>query len=411
MASAISNHNRKDVYMVKTQDFRTRTEFKPVVNPNLEGITIIAIDMGYSGVKTVSEAGAMSVPYYAKDLGINPEITSASMRPEDILYRNSVSKHIWRVGKSAQELVGQSDTNDTNGELVARYRYQTEMFQILLETNIGLALIHNGYRKPEDLKTNIVIQTGLPPAYLEEDAELLKDAFVGKHKFAVKTQETGVYIQFEFELTSGNVEVMSQPKGTLMSLIVDDKGCPNEYIGIFEDNGVIIDIGYGTLDKFEFKGGTVTSKESFKAYSMEAVLKRTADKIKEKYGVNLRASAMQNCLETGTVKVCKRIKGMPPVSKNEDFTELLQEANKEVCMEAMEKILNTCDVTDYKFMVITGGTAAAWENYIREYFSGIEGLRILRGDENANIGMTYANVRGYYFQQYLKQLKRRNKVA
>ncbi len=397
--------------MINTKDFRTKTEYKRTNNPHVEGVSIIAIDIGYSGIKTAYEDGFFCIPYYAKDLGINPELTSMEMKEGDVFYRNAHNKHIWKVGKSAQELVSQSDTNDYDGELVSRYRYQSEMYEVALETAIGLALIHKGYRSPKDLNGDLVIQTGLPPAYLDEDTELIKDAFKGRHCFSLKVPETKEYIQFDFELSSGNISVMSQPKGTLMSLIMNDDGTPSDYVNIFDKNGAIIDIGYGTLDLFEIRGRSVSGKESFTAFSMKSVLERTSEKIKEKYGVKLRSSSMQNCLESGYVKIFKRIKGMPPKAKNVDFSELLEEANREVCNEALEKLLNSFDFSEYKYIVLTGGTAAAWEKYIREYFSGMDELKIILGDENTHIGMTYANVRGYYFQQYRIQLKKRMKVA
>ena len=396
--------------MITAKEYQTRTEFKPLNSPSVEGVTIIATDIGYSGVKTYCESGVFCTPYYAKDLGINPEMLSGSLSPEEILYRDAETKHIWRVGKTAQALVSQSDTNDCDGELVSRYRYHTTMFRISLETAIGLALIHNGYREPKDLNGTIAIQTGLPPAYIEEDTELIKDAFVGKHRFSLKVSETGQYVQFDFELTSGCVDVMSQPKGTLMNLMVDDNGNLDSLIKTFSENGAILDIGYGTLDFFEITERSISNKESFTKFSMNSVLKKTSEKIKEKFGVKLRASAMQNCLETGKVRVCKRVKGRPPVIKSEDFTDLLQEASREICAEAMEQVTNTFDFSNYKYIVITGGTAAAWESYIREYFAEMD-IILIRGDENTNIGMTYSNVRGYYFNQLTAQRKRKARCA
>jgi len=393
--------------MNATKNYRTRTEFRPLNNPTIPGVTIIATDIGYSGVKTFCESGVFCIPYYAKDLGVNPELMNGPLDADEIFYRDAETKHIWRVGKTAQALVSQSDTNDYDGELVSRFRYHTDMYKISLETAIGLALIHNGYREPKDLTDTLQIQTGLPPAYIKEDTEMIKEAFVGKHKFSLKVAETSHYVQFEFELTSGSVGVMSQPRGTLMSLMIDDAGNPDKLAKIFADDGAILDIGYGTLDFFEITKKSITNKESFIKYSMVSVLRRTSEKIMEKFGVSLRSSAMQNALETGTVKVCKRFRDRPPVIKKEDFSDLLLESSREICKDAMKKVTNSFDFSKYKYVVLTGGTAAAWEPFIREYFSEMEELILLRGDENTDIGMMYSNVRGYYFQQYMAQQKKR----
>lgn len=51
----------------------------------------------------------------------------------------------------------------------------------------------------------------------------------------------------------------------------------------------------------------------------------------------------------------------------------------------------------YDYLVLTGGTGAAWEPYIREYFKDMDRLSIVMGNENCpDTDVIFCNVRGYY---------------
>ena len=76
-------------------------------------------------------------------------------------------------------------------------------------------------------------------------------------------------------------------------------------------------------------------------------------------------------------------------------------------MEALKTIdgfYNYLQNQDY--LVITGGTGAAWFNYIKEYYKDLETLTIIDGASNDNLPSIFSNVRGYYMQQ-LNNLKKK----
>ena len=60
----------------------------------------------------------------------------------------------------------------------------------------------------------------------------------------------------------------------------------------------------------------------------------------------------------------------------------------------MDNIYN--NLIDYDYLVITGGTGDAWRNIITEYYSGMESLKIIIGNQNDMLPTIFSNVRGYY---------------
>ena len=52
---------------------------------------------------------------------------------------------------------------------------------------------------------------------------------------------------------------------------------------------------------------------------------------------------------------------------------------------------------DYQYLILTGGTAAAWSDQLKDAFSQIESLTVIDGNTNCpDLDMIFCNVRGYY---------------
>jgi plasmid segregation protein ParM len=60
---------------------------------------------------------------------------------------------------------------------------------------------------------------------------------------------------------------------------------------------------------------------------------------------------------------------------------------------------------DHDYLVVTGGTGAAWNAYIKDYYKGLSNLTIIAGNQNDNIPYIFSNVRGYYMY-LVSKLKR-----
>lgn len=375
--------------MIETMDYRTKTLMLETANVTVDDFWPIAIDIGYSSVKGFSPNSIFAFPAYAKNLKKNPKFYG-ELKDDEILYRDGDTGEIWRVGRSAQEMVDDLDTEDSEGELFGRTRYFSQLFKVLLRTGLALGMLSN--RAGEYNGKPIYVQTGLPPKYLDEDKEYLIETLSGTHEFAIKTSRTQNYVNMKINLPEKNIEVMSQPEGTLMNLVLDDngKGRPNSR-SLFQSNVIIFDAGFGTLDLFDIKNRKSSSKETFSQFGMREILERTMQKIKKRDEVALSPSAMQNALETGTVLIKKR-NGIKLSSKRQSFADLLEISSEEVCREAIEKVINVYSgLFEYNYLVLTGGTSAAWEKYIREYFQDVEDLMVIIGNEYSR-NATYADL-------------------
>ena len=353
----------------------------------------IALDIGYSGVKGMSPNMVFCFPSFARRFS-GQTIAFGEPDPDEIQYRDE-NGAVWFVGKAAQNILASDDSNDSLHSLYGRNRYFSPMFTVLARTGLGLDMMDNEFGDPKDKA--LFLQTGLPPAYLKSDVRDLKEVLCGHHVFDLRVGGSA-WKHFDFELSEDSIRVMAQPMGSLLSAALsnDAKMIP-ESAKYFNSNVMVFDAGFGTVDIYSVKNRNVESSESYDDLGMKAVLMTTADKIFEKYGVEVPVHAMQKCLREGYVKSFDR-KTMR--TRNEDFSDILEEATKKVCMDAIERLKQSYNfLLDYDYLLITGGTGAAWQEIISNHFSGMESLHIITGNQNDALSHIFSNVRGYYYYQ------------
>lgn len=376
--------------MINTKDFKTKTIMKQKQNVGTDKAWVVAMDIGYSSVKAISKNGLFSFPAFA----IRRREDKTTIGPaanEDIQYRDE-NNVIWDVGSMALSSLNQNDNSNSEEMLYSRNRYSSPMFLVL--ARVGIALGIQSYSKLDSKGSNLVLQTGLPPAYLKSDSKILKKILSGEHKFYLKVGD-GNWKKYEFDLNENNIKIMSQPMGSLFSVIYDENGKEMpDGIEFMTNNVLIFDGGFGTLDTFEIRNRTVGTMQTFDFLGMKAVLHRASDVIYKKYDEEIAVSAMQKNLETGDFSCYDPDKNK---SVRYGITEILDAANKEICNEAMTQIRQIYNnLIDYKYLLVTGGTGDAWFEMIKEYFSGIEGLKVIAANRNTNIPQIFSNVRGYY---------------
>lgn len=126
---------------------------------------------------------------------------------------------------------------------------------------------------------------------------------------------------------------------------------------------------------------------------MHEIFQRTVDGLK---GANITVLGMQSALRKGYVTILNK---RTMVNKKEHFEDLLEKNTKEVCMEAVQKLVSLYNyMQDHDFLIVTGGTGNAWYPMIKDYFRNMENLTILSANRNDKLlSNTYSNVRGYYF--------------
>ncbi len=382
--------------MIHSENFKTKTILLDRENPGQKGVWNIGLDIGYSAVKGFSPNTIYCFPAFAKKV---PDglISVAKERPTDIQYRNVKTGEIWNVGESAQDMAG---TNDSELATFGRQRYFSEMFRVIAEVGMAFGMLSNRFGQRGDKE--LFLQTGLPPEYREMDSDDLIQALSGEHNFEVKIG-TKDWKTFHFTLDPENIgKPMDQPMGTLYSVACNPSGRPSKDAAkFFGSNVLIMDAGFGTLDIYNISNGRIiTRPETIDNLAMKEIFKRTISDIAKKYKKELTITGMQKVLETGTVNIMekKTVDGrIRRCSSEVSFTDFLEKNNKDVCMEALDRICNTYDgLVEHKFLIITGGTCSAWNTLIKEYLSGMETLTIVSGAQNENLSPVFANARGYY---------------
>lgn len=390
--------------MKETSNFRTKTDFRRRNNGHIDGIWEVALDIGYSAVKLFSPNMVARFPSYAKR--VDPNFSFAGETPDkSILYKDLSTGEMWLVGEVAQNIMTSGDTSDSEASLYGRERYSSAMFHVLAEVGLGLAMqtveLTDKNGMPVTLspgKDKIVVQTGLPEKYMD-DEEDLKEALAGRHDFAIKIGD-GAWDEYSFNLELKNVFVISQPKGSLFSVCISKNGQFHQDASKYLSSSVIVfDAGFGTLDIFPINSGVVGSGETFSDLGMKRILQETSKGIKDTYKVDIPVPAMQKYLSTGTVRYMDK-KNF--TSKEYGFGDILAEASEKICEEAITRTAGVLNLLDYNYLIVTGGTGAAWYNQITEKFKNFDTLQIIKGSQNDDLPFVYANVRGYYFYRFNK---------
>lgn len=386
---------------MNTKKYRTKTQFLDRDNGRITGEWLIGIDLGYSAVKLFSPNSVDSFPSYARR--VNNDFQFAGKAPENaILYRDNSTKQLWLVGEVAQNTMETGDTSDSEATLYGRERYDSPLFKVIMQVGLGIGMLGNEYAAPAP-EDKIIIQTGLPQRYLDDDTELIIEAFAGEHNFSLKLGD-GEWMDFRLKIDAENVFVLSQPKGSLFSVCINQDGKFNQNAKKYLSSSVIVfDPGFGTLDLFPINSGVVGTGETYADLGMKRVLQETSRLIQDKYKTSIPVPAMQKYLEVGTVR-CFDKKNFS--SKEVPFDTLLAEASNKVCEEAIARMAGALNLVDYNYLIITGGTGAAWFHRIRDKFANFSTLTLLQGNCNdETLPGIYSNVRGYYYYRLSKRKK------
>lgn len=375
--------------MIRTDDFRTKTEYREKDNGKLPGIWEIAMDAGYSAVKHMGPNSYGRFPSFAKKS--NTKIQFAGAEPDTAIQYIGDDGSYWIVGDQAYSRLEKGDTSDSESVLFGRERYFSPIWKVITDVGLAMSLTSN---KVRSLETNdrIVLQTGLPERYLTDTGELT-DSLKGQHQFSLKVGRKP-WQRFSFYINEQDIYVMSQPKGTLYSVCMDKDGKPDPNARIYlQSSGLVFDPGFSTLDIFPIVNGAVGKGETFADLGMKRVLEDTAAKIYEKYHEMLTVPQLQKALADGVV----RHADMRTFTSTEyDFSSILEEVSHNVCDEAITRLASALPLSEYNYMIVTGGTGAAWFQQIEDKFKAFSTLKILKGNENDGLPLVYSNCRGYY---------------
>lgn len=381
-------------------NYKTKTEILERDNLPCNSCYPIAIDVGYSGVKGMSPCNVFCFPSFARK-----ETAAMIGNPEssDILYRDETGTYC--VGEMAVNGLAVNDTNNSLTSLYGRNRYYSSIFKILVRVGIAIGL-GQGIEGGWDATKPIFIQTGLPPAYRLSDTSYMIDAFSGKHVFQVKIGG-GPWKNYNFVLENKDISVIDQPLGSVFSASKKNDGST-----VILENGksyidsslLVMDGGFGTLDIYSVANRRITDIHTYDTFGMKNVFDMTAKQISRTYGVETHVHTLPKLLDSGKVTVFDRATRS---TREESFGTILDECSRKVCMNALSSIESTYnDLVDYEYLLVTGGTGAAWLDMIRDRYKGMSTLKIITGNQNdPNLDHIYNNVRGYYMRAVVTKRK------
>ena len=368
---------------MSTKDFKRRTIINSTPFPGSQDKWVIGLDMGYSTVKGISQNAVWCFPAFAKKIPSDRLVLGAP-DPSDIRYRDSSG--VWVVGNLAYDEATSGEVITSEYELYSKNNFNSPMFRVKAAVGIAFGLKINSFGSPKDKK--IVIQTGLPPKYLNYE---IQDALI-----------EGLEGHYEFELSVGggeNIYVMAQPLGALISTSVAKNGRPApDSKKYFQSDVIVIDPGFGTVDTYYVHQGNVMKEacETFNDLGMHEVFQRTCDEISKQFRRTITPTELETRLASGNIKIVNK-KEM--TSQLYDFNDILEKNSLQVCSEVIEKMKQIYDYfvrTDY--IIATGGTYEAWKEVFADTFRSMTSLELVSANINdVSLSNIFSNVRGYYY--------------
>lgn len=377
--------------MIELKNFATKTQVIARQNKAATNGWVLGIDNGFSSVKGFAPNKAFTFPNCAFKLPDHYE-TFAEPSASDIVIRDA--EGTWAVGEQALLMMADSGGMNYEQEMYRRTRYFTPTFRAITKVGLALGLASN-YIGAWDGIAPIIVQTGLPPKYLMSDREDLKDSMAGDYDFEIKIGKAA-FVRCKFTINRENVFVMDQPMGSMVSCVTDKNGViSREQSKVLERRTLIVDPGFNTFDTYDIASKMLHEEPQTLDIGMKEILSRTAGELNSRYQTNLTITDMQIALRTGFVKKYYRKERR---TERIEFADILEQKNKEVCLEAMGKLEAMYNyLQHHDNLVITGGTGDAWFPMIKEFFAGMSTLSVISGNRNdPALPNNYSNVRGYY---------------
>lgn len=363
---------------------KTDIKFLTAGSP-FESFTPCGIDVGYSAIKVRSPFNTSIIPSLVQRVVVDSPLFVDDM---DIRYRNE-NGEIWYVGSLAKKSL-RHNVSVKNSIMLGRQRIQSEEFLVQIRVGIFFAMLKNLTDNAYFMESKpLKIQSGLPPEFMKQDSAELKNRFIGEHNFFIKIGKRN-WQKVSVIIKPNDVFVCKQPFGTLMSCIMNDKGeVVNEKL--LTQNLLVVDPGFHSVDTFHcLQGATEGESLTWENYGMQEVFQRTCNSILKgtKNQADINVYMLEKSLKDGFVYY-------GPKKQKYDFTNDFYQNLRNVCRSFLNELDTTYNnMMDVDVIIVTGGTGAAWEKYIREHYSQMGGLQVVLANKDNDIVL--ANVEGYY---------------
>ena len=395
-----------DVLNYKTKSEIIKREMPRITGNNqFKAKTIIAIDGGYSSVKGVSPNKVFTFPSYAKKAPADFSVVG-KLSDDDLQFIDNKNGDVWLVGKTAEATMDQGDVDSTtDASLYTRYRYNSDVYRVIMATGLALGLYGTGEGN------EIFLQTGLPSAYVKRDSGKLIQSLCGDYDISLKVGNAP-FARFKFSLDEEHIDVMEQPRGTLNSIVYKD-GKPSDIATkILKSSVVVLDIGFGTSDIFSFRNSISGGHLTYNDTAMKSVFDLALRKISEEYPVDVKTFELQKYLTSGDIPYMD-MDTEEFSTKYIPIAPYIEASNKELCDKEVARLMQEYgNLLDYQYLVVTGGTGESRFEMIKDKLKGIPKLSVLPGNMNtSDLPFAYSNVLGYYLFRHAKMASEARKAG
>ena len=148
-----------------------------------------------------------------------------------------------------------------------------------------------------------------------------------------------------------------------------------------------------TFDIIDIDRKNIVDSQTWTNFGMNRVFDEIINAIIKNGGEEISINALQRFLKKGTyIKVNRKEHKREQIP----FANILEEKNKKICYEMIEKLNQTYDdLIAYDHLLIAGGTGKAWSEIIYNYYKNA-GFDVIITDDPV-----FSNVRGYYMNGYM----------
>lgn len=348
----------------------------------------IALDVGYGGVKVFSMNGMHSFPSVLFKV---KKDTVFLDNETDIKYIDEEG-NLWYVGDRARDSLEAGSRQIDSDEFFSSKRLDTDEFLILLRTGIYLGLCNENFDYSLKGK-KIRISTGLPEEDVERDSSRLRKIIAGHHHFQISIGGRE-FKKVNFDIDENDIEILSQPLGTIYSMAFDLKGnIPREDL-IVEKNVLVLDGGMYTFDTYLSNRADQGISKTWEEFAMYEVYTKVRDIIKEKTGRFINEFDIEKYMADERHPGDIRYEGKQRYYFGDNYLQTL----KYMAEKLVKKLNRTYDnFNDIDTVIVTGGTGKAYYPYLKQLISVDELMLAERNDADlGKFDAVFSNVVGFF---------------
>ncbi len=305
---------------------------------------IIGLDVANSTLKV-----------WTDELNIKYVNTIKEVNDAGLVYSFKADYQMFVYQKKIYE-VGLVSATGSGGRVISRYGSEEYTIEALIA--VASCLKELGEKGKNQV---LRIVTGVPSSLAKNSkiTDLIKEKLIGKHEIKAVTFEDVMPIEFEV----AEVIVVPQPLGTMYDYVYDDEA---EELSekLLDQRAIVVDIGWGTTDIAILENARVRSTFSFDIGTSDyisALQEDVNNNVPEANIFSLSPHELDfKLIESDVVET--------PFGRF-DLSKFVSEHKKEQSKRVYQEIMGLgLEFNKFYKIILTGGGALLYEEYLKEYF-------------------------------------------